>query len=66
METDTSKMCESWRDKMKKSRVEYLVPFLLLGILSACGGEDTVASEVVSPAAVGIAAPGGVAAVPSQ
>jgi hypothetical protein len=63
METDTSKMCESWRDKMKKSRVEYLVPFLLLGILSACGGED---SEVVSPAAVGIAAPGGVAAVPSQ
>ena len=48
---------------MKKSRVEYLVPFLLLGILSACGGED---SEVVAPAAVGIAAPGGVAAVPSQ
>ncbi|MBT5302341.1 MAG: hypothetical protein HOL33_09280 [Tateyamaria sp.] len=47
---------------MKKSRVEYLVPFLLLGILSACGGEDTV----VSPAAVGIAAPGGVAAVPAQ
>jgi hypothetical protein len=62
METDKSKMGESWRDKMKKSRVEYLVPFLLLGILSACGGEDTV----VSPAAVGIAAPGGVAAVPSQ
>jgi hypothetical protein len=64
MEIDSLKMSEIWRDKMTRSRVEYLVAFLFLGILSACGGED--ASEVVSPAAVGIAAPGGVAAVPAQ
>ena len=51
---------------MTRSRVKYLVPFLFLGILSACGGEDTVASEVVSPAVAGIAAPSGVAAVPSN
>jgi hypothetical protein len=64
MEIDSLKMSEIWRDKMTRSRVEYLVAFLFLGILSACGGED--ASEVVSPAAVGIAAPSGVAAVPSN
>ena len=67
METDTiTKMSETGRVRMTRSRVKYLVPFLFLGILSACGGEDTVASEVVSPAVAGIAAPSGVAAVPSN
>lgn len=51
---------------MKKLRVRCLIAISFVGILSACGGEDTVSSEVVSPAEVGIAVPGAVAAVPSK
>ena len=47
---------------MKKLRVRCLIAISFVGILSACGGEDTV----VSPAAVGIAVPGAVAAIPSK
>ena len=48
---------------MKKLRVRCLIAISFVGILSACGGEDTVEC---SPAEVGIAVPGAVAAVPSQ
>lgn len=51
---------------MKTLRVRCLIAISFVGILSACGGEDTVSSEVVTPAAVGIAAPAGVSAVPSN
>ena len=51
---------------MKTLRVRCLIAISFVGILSACGGEDTVSSEVVPPAALGIAAPVGVAAVPSN
>ena len=48
---------------MKTLRVRCLIAISFVGILSACVGEDT---EVVTPAAVGIAAPAGVSAVPSN
>ena len=47
---------------MKTLRVRCLIAISFVGILSACIGEDTV----VSPAEVGIAVPGAVAAVPSN
>lgn len=46
---------------MKTLRVRCLIAISFVGILSACVGEDTV-----SPAEVGIAVPGAVAAVPSN